>query len=281
MPKHYIITSTDENPLYYTFLPTIYQMWKNHIPDCHIVVGYIGNKTTDDKFVQRLGMFCDELASFPHIENMHPGCQAKTTRLFLASSYPNAICTIVDIDQYLLDFQWFKQKTAPALNNNKFISIGHNHYFGTQHVGKFPMSFTTASGQIWKKIVNRQNLQYYQWFKHISNLPNPIDNKENPSNPFNKFSDESLLRYLLERHPDQDFIKSVWVKQEREDEIWGRMKCSRRVDRGYWREFKPELLAKNYYIDSQPLRPFHKYFNYLVPLLNYMGIKGNKDQLFF
>ena len=279
MPKHYIITSTDENPLYYTFLPTIYQMWKNHIPDCHIVVGYIGNKTTDDKFVRRLGTFCDELVSFPHIENMHPGCQAKPTRLFLAATHTDGICTVVDIDQYLLNFDWFKQKISPALNNEKFVSIGHNHYFGTPHIGKFPMSFTTAPGSIWQRIVNRDNLEYLQWFNYMSNLPNLIDNKENPQNTFDRFSDESLLRYLLERHPDQDFIKSVWVKQEREDTK--RMKCSRRVDRGYWYEFKQELLAKNYYIDSQPLRPFNKHFNYLLPLLNYMDIKGSKDQLFF
>ena len=70
MPKHYIITSTDENPLYYTFLPTIYQMWKNHIPDCHIVVGYIGNKTTDDKFVMELRLSENSQYSAEQLEAM-------------------------------------------------------------------------------------------------------------------------------------------------------------------------------------------------------------------
>ena len=121
--KHYIVTSTDENPLYYTFLPTVYQMWKKYIPDCIVVVGYIGNKTHKDPFVKRLAELCDKLHLFKHIKNMHPGCQAKPTRLFLAAKYTDGICTVVDIDQYLLNFDWFKQKISPVIEDNKFVSI--------------------------------------------------------------------------------------------------------------------------------------------------------------
>lgn len=271
MTKHYIITTTNKNELYFTFLPTVYKMWKIYIPNCIFVLGYIGNDNEDDIFIKHLKKFCDKLHIFKNIPNMDSGCQAKTTRMFLASTYLNDICTVVDIDYYLLNLEWFNKKIKPAFTDNKFVSIGHNHYFGTPHIGKFPMCLTTAPSNVWKKIININNLDYNNWFNYISNLPDPIDYKENPQNIFNKFSDESLLRYFLNKHHEQDYIKNIWIKQEREDSKC--MKCSKRIDRSYWNEFQLELLNQNYYIDSNPLRPFNKYFNYIVPILKKINIK--------
>jgi len=41
MTKHHIITTTNEIDTYYTFLPTVYRMYKKHLPDCVFVLGVI------------------------------------------------------------------------------------------------------------------------------------------------------------------------------------------------------------------------------------------------
>ena len=278
---HYIVSCTNENPIYHTFVPTVYQMWKILIPECKFILGYVGNKEKDDPFVKRLSEFCDELHCFKLIPGVTEGCQAKTTRMYLATLYNTNVCSILDIDQYVLNVKWFLDKIKPSFTEKKFVAIGHNHYYGTPDNGKFPMAYSSAPSDIWKKIINPKNLSYTSWFEYISNLPNPIDNKENPKNVFNRFSDESLLRYLLERHEDREFIKNVLIKIEREDVPPRQHFCTRRVDRGWWNKLDLNLLKQNYYIDSNPLRPFNSNFNHIAPILQYLKIKGNKKDLFF
>ena len=61
--KHYIVTTTDHNPLYYEFLPGVYKMWKKHNPDCIFVLGYIGPYDENHDIVKKLKKYCDELTS--------------------------------------------------------------------------------------------------------------------------------------------------------------------------------------------------------------------------
>lgn len=280
--QHYIITTTNENELYYKFLPTVYKMWKNYIPNCIFVLGVISDKDETSEFIKRCKNFCDKFYLFKTIKDINDGIQAKTTRMFLASLFDTNICTVVDIDFYILNKEWFLNNINECFTDNKFISIGYNIYKNTPHYGKFPMAMTTGPGYIWKKIINNENLDYYQWIEYLTKLKNPIDNKENPKNTFYNFSDESVLRYFIIRHKDPNFIKSIWINKEREDVRPGStMRCNKRIDRSEWHLLDLNNLNNNYYIDSQPLRPFDKYFINLLPLLNKMGIKGTKNELFF
>ena len=193
--------------------------------------------------------------------------------MWLCSLYEDNICTNVDIDQYLLNFDWFKNKIKEA-NNDKFVCIGHNMYLNTEHTGKWQMSFTTAKSTIWKKIINPNSLKFQDWINKNKIISDPIDNKESLSLPFTKFSDESLLRYFVVKHPNSNFISNVLHKENRED---GQLlKCKKRVDRGWWYRFNINLLHNNYYIDSQPLRPFNKNYLHLKPLLMFIGIDNKK-----
>ena len=280
--NHYIITTTNENELYHTFLPTVYQMWKNYIPECTFVLGVVSDKDESSFFIKRCKQFCDKIYIFKTIKDIDIGIQAKCSRMYLASLFNNNICTVVDVDFYVLNKEWFLNKIKESINNNKMVSIGYNLYKNTPHYGKFPMAMTTAPGFIWKKIINDNKLEYDEWFENLSKLENPIDNKENPKNSFYRFSDESVLRYFLVRHIDQNFIKNVWINKEREDVRPGStMRCNKRVDRSEWHLLDLNKLNDNYYIDSQPLRPFDKHFMYIIPLLKKMNIKGTKNDLFF
>jgi hypothetical protein len=279
--KHYIITSTNEIDTYYTFLPSVYQMWKKKIPNCTFVLGFVSDRTEDDKFTQRIKSFCDEFYLFPRIPEIETGVQAKTTRLYLSTLYNDEICTFVDIDQYLLNFDWFFNKIKDAFEDNKFVAIGANGYEYTDDTGKWPMPYNTAPSSVFKNIVNYNNIDnYVSWFNSYKIIENPIDNKESVMNPFSKFSDESLLRYIMIKHPDQDFINKVWLKKDRED--YFKMVASRRIDRGWWEQsYNKENLYNHFYIDSFPLRPFNKFSNYLIPILEYLNLDLSTDKIFF
>ena len=48
------------------------------------------------------------------------------------------------------------------------------------------------------------------------------------------------------------------------------MRCNKRVDRSEWHLLDNNKLQNDYYIDSQPLRPFDKNFIHILPLLKKM-----------
>ena len=64
MVKHYIIATTNEINTYYSFSPTVYQMWKKHIPECIFVLGVISDKREGDPFVERAKEFSDDFHLF-------------------------------------------------------------------------------------------------------------------------------------------------------------------------------------------------------------------------
>lgn len=276
--KRYICTSTNYNPLYYEFLPTVYKSWKIHMPECKFVLAFIDdrNDKSDNKFIERLKEFCDELIIFNTINNISSGILAKISRMWLCSLYGNNICTNVDIDSYLLNLDWFKNITKDA-NNNKFITTARNMYNLTPHKGKWQMSLTTAKSFIWKKIINPNNYNFDNWIKWNCNLKNLIDNKEPINIPFNSFSDESLLRYYVVKHPDKEFIVRTVQHMDREDCVsnWSILRCLKRVDRSYWGDFSIKLLNEGYYIDSNPLRPFNKNKEKIKPILKFIGLNIN------
>ena len=272
MSNHYIITATNYNPLYYEFLPSVYKMWKKYYPNGKFILGFIDDREyKNNDFIKKIKQYCDRLVIINTVNGVESSILGKISRMWLCSLYDDNICTNVDIDQYLLNFDWFQNKIKEA-NNDKFVCIGHNMYKNTPDTGKWQMSFTTAKSNIWKKIINPNNLNFQNWINKHKVIDNPIDNKESLSNLFSNFSDESLLRYFVVKHPEPSFIYNVLHKENREDGYL--LKCTKRVDRGWWHKFDINLLNNNYYIDSQPLRPFKNNYLKLKPILRYIGIDG-------
>lgn len=278
--KIYIITTTNEIDTYYSFLPTSYHSWKRIFPNCVYVLGLITNKDVDSDFVKR----CKELSDICHVlkplENVESGVQAKTSRMYLSTLYEDNICMIVDIDYYLLKFDFVYDNIRPVFDEDKFVTVANNAYDGTPDEGKWQMTLTTARSSIFKKILNPKDLNYKDWFESYRNIDNPIDKKESIGNKFGNFSDESLFRYLMVRYPDQEYIKNIWVKQNRPD--FKNYKAEFRIDRDWWdkscNKFK---LREGYYIDCQPLRPFDLNANKMKMILEYIGVNTSDENIYF
>jgi len=275
MVKHYIINSTNEIEEYIEFVPSCYQMWKKYL-DCIYVLAFITDRDKSDPLVKRVSEFCDELYLFKPIDGIHTGIQAKTIRMWLATQFGEDVCTLTDIDQYLFDYKWLMECIKPAFEDHKFVAIGHDVYYGTKDEGKFPMYYTSGSSSLFKRIINHEEIDnFVNWFNRFREIKDPIDNKETIGPVFSDFSDESLLRYLIVNHPDQDFIKECIVKKNREK--CEKYKCFDRLDRSvpYKIEHKEsfEKLVGVYKLkDCNPLRPFNKYFIENKGILDYFGL---------
>lgn len=292
--KIYIITTTNEIDTYYSFLPTSYHTWKKIFPNCVYVLGLITPKSDDSDFVKRCRELSDICYTFKPLTNVESGVQAKTTRMYLSTIFNDIhtqkddtetlskdnVCMIVDIDYYLLRFDFVYDNIAPAFTDDKFVTVANNAYDNTPDEGKWQMTFTTAKSSIFKKLLNPNNLNYEEWFNSYQVIKDPIDRKESVGNKFSNFSDESLFRYLMVKYPDQDYIKNIWVKQNRPD--FKEYKAALRIDRGWWgKSYDKFKLKEGYYIDSHPLRPFDLHANKLKPLLEYIGVDTSDENIYF
>ncbi len=277
--KHYLITSTNEIDLYIEFVPSTFQMWKKNL-DCIYILCFVTDRNHDDPLVKRLSQFCDEIYLFKPIKDIHTGIQAKAIRMWMASQFGENVSTLTDIDQYLFDFNWLKNIIKPAFEQDKFVEIGHNAYWHTKEDGKFPMYYTTSPSYIFNKIINPKNINNFEdWFLQFQNIKDPIDGQEHIGSNFYKFSDESLLRYLIEKNPDKEFINNVILKVVRPD--FKLMKASRRLDRSCWPQTKLtfQILEKTKYLDCNPLRPFNKNVQHILPVLEWMNLNISKENI--
>ena len=200
--------------------------------------------------------------------------------MYLSTLFENNICLITDIDYYLLNKDWFLEKIKQTIENGKFTTIGNNGYYNTTESGKWPMYYNISPSNIFKKIINPDNLDYTSWLNLYKNIKDQIDGKESILNKFNKFSDESLLRYIVVRHRDQEFIKKIWIKQDLEDFV--RLKSGRRVDRGWWgHSCIPDKMKSGHYVDCFPIRPFNKRtLRHLRPVLDFLQLDVSPDKIF-
>lgn len=275
-----IITSTNENITYCEFAPIVYQMWKKYCPNSKFILGFISGKEKDSDMALKLKKCCDDFYFFKNHQSIESGVQAKVSRLYMSSLYDNKVTMIVDIDQFVFNFSWLFNKIKPAYNG-KFVSIGYNAYINTKDKGKWPMPYTVAPSNVLKRIINRNNIkEYHDWLNSILDLPDPIDNKESLKNNFDNYSDESTLRYMINRYPDQNYIKDIWVKVDREDAIEYN-RAHKRIDRWSWyNQFSINKLNNDYYIDCWPLRPFRKNFDKIKPFLQYLDLDLDEDKIF-
>lgn len=252
---HKIITSTNESNTYIQFWPTVAELWKNY--GYEPILAFITNRNKNDELVKNLEKF-GKVELFKPINKINSGNQAKITRLYL-STIQNCICTIVDIDAYLLNINEFN-KWIKNYESDKLLAIGGNAYLKSPEEGKFPMMYTTAHSEIFKKI--NPNNNSYNDLLNSWNLK-LIDNKENIFNEHNQFSDESLLRALIIKH-------KIKINNINRDDFVG-MKATKRLDRANWK-IDSDKLKSNFYIDCCPDRPLDK--KKMKPVFEHLNLKN-------
>tara|TARA_R110001592_G_scaffold281514_1_gene549050 strand:+ start:1285 stop:2106 length:822 start_codon:yes stop_codon:yes gene_type:complete len=266
-----IITCTNEKDLYIRFWPSMAQNWTKWYGIEKITCAVITDRDENDPVIQEMKKYGEIILIKPLKNIVTDDIQSKATRLFLATQYPDDYCIIADIDMYILNKTETWAKWFSHVEENKLLCISRNAPYSGTDIGKFPMAFTTATGSVWKEIVNPNNLTYIELFKSWYDM-NEHDSMEKVNQPFHQFSDESLLRGLISKWENYggkygyDHPRCIGI--ERED--WSGERAIRRIDRLYWNIDKALLESGGYY-DSQPVRPYNSHA--LKPILEYLNIK--------
>ncbi len=266
MAKYRIITTTNESSTYLNFWPSVAQMWEKHL-DCEVTLGFITSRKEEDALVKEMQRH-GNVVLFTPIQGIHTGNQAKVSRLYLSTIYPNELCIIVDIDMYLLNGEFFKEEWLKHVHEHKLLAIGGNAYYNSREEGKFPMCYTMGYSSVFQQLINPMKLAYNELINSWKGL-RVIDQKEAVDNKPERFSDESLLRALIKK---TGFTKIIHL--DREDFVG--MSATRRLDRVNWKIDKHRLITGDY-IDCAPTRPAN--YEQLTEVWKYLGLDMERVRL--
>ena len=200
-----IILSSDENITYYQFWPLAANAWKK-VFGVEPILYFVTDKSDDHPLIielKRHGLvilvkpFSDDRINIPI------AIQAKVVRMAHACTFGNETVMIGDIDNIPINPARFIRCLGKIPNpESKIVSFGANAYSRTADDGKWPMNYSVAKSETWKKVVNPNGLSWTDLLHSWCDLQNCIDGKESVNQLFPQFSDESLLRYLLNRCND-------------------------------------------------------------------------------
>ncbi len=270
-----ILLSTDDNPKFYSFWPTVSYHWKSLGYKVHLA--FITNLNENDELVKKIKLYGDNVFLFKPSNKYNIEIQSKLSRFYISKFFPNEISCILDIDFYTLDNHKHAEEivTSDVLNGNKIATLGYNAYTNysflndptnmNKGVYRFPACPSVAKGEkIFSLFSNNINLNFNDF----------IDNIQQNTKLDLKYikSDEELLLDLNIKRPQ--WINTNVIYNVREDFMGPNgqyhMWAQRRIDRGKKCNFDIDKLKKGYYIDLCPSRPYNK--KEIEFLLDYLKI---------
>ena len=270
-----ILLSTDDNPKFYSFWPTVSYHWQSLGYKVHLV--FITNLNENDELVKKIKSYGDTVFLLKPSNKYNIEIQSKLSRFYISKFFQDEISCVLDIDFYTLDNHKHAEEivTSEILNGNKIATLGYNAYTSysflnnTIHMNKgvyrFPASPSVATGKkIFSLFSENMNLNFCDF----------IDNIQQNTKLDLKYikSDEELLLDLNTKRPE--WVNNNIIYNIREDFIGANgqytMYASQRIDRGKKCNFDINKLKKSYYIDLCPSRPYNK--NEIYFLLDYLKI---------
>jgi len=262
---HKIIVSTNDDPEFFNLWEICYKSWKAFFPEVDVILNFVTSRTEDNEIVQHLKQW-GTVNLYPEIDGIPTPNLAKVSRMIESSKHGNNICMVNDIDIIPLQREYVENRML-YFKPDQILGIGKFSESFMQF--KFPMSYTTATGDVWKLVVNPHDLRYEDLVKSWIGL-SKFDNQESitnrPSTEFNLggFSDESLLRNLHSQ------VSGILNQIER-----GYDRYTEGVDRGAWHVLNREKLFNGEYIDSHLIRPLSKNIDKIQPLIDYIVYVAN------
>jgi hypothetical protein len=255
-----VFISTNEHPLYIQFWPVVATMWRKLGKDP--ILALVTNKPEEEwEWMKEFG----EVVQFPVRVDIPAGNWAKLARWRIYYKYPEDIGMVSDIDMLPISEEYFSSY-PDEWDESKLLIKGYDAYGGGRD-RKFPGCYMIARGDIWKEIINPNNLSQDEWVESLIGTQK-YDHKEDPSKAHSIFSEESLMRVAVYRwNPERNRIVP-------ESRPYGWPPIKTRICRSQW-VIDKNRLNKKMYIDCHSLRPLDKNINALMPIFNYFEI--NKD----
>ena len=247
-----VIVSSDDGEKFINFWPIVcksYQKFFNITPILALV-------TNEQTLVDKCSKY-GEVHRFEKNKDFPAANQAKLARFHLASTLKSVRCMIEDIDTIPLQVD-FIERILDKVDDNKINSVGHEVYEGGTSAGQFPVSNVTATGDLFKELLNPADLQFTVWLKHLSTMSR-VGSRENPKTIPTIFSDEGMIRMLIK---NQNFTNINKIKRDCEPQKdW--------IDRSWW-SIDEEKLNKGEYIIANFPRPFKQQEYDVKPVIKYI-----------
>lgn len=255
-----IVVSSDDSEFIQYWKIVVYA-WKKFFPEVLINLAFVTNRSEKDELVKEIRKYGDGVYLFPEVKNIPTANLAKMSRCVLCTQFENDVCMIEDIDTIPMQ-RYYTEFVVNKREKGKLLVHGQ---YGPPDVGKSPMSNLTAESNIWKEVINPENLEIDDLFKSWIDLK-IFDHKEDITGTY--FSDESLMRVLLSRW------NSNKIKIIKHHEI---PKVA--LDRSCW-NIDNNLLNNGVYQYANMLRPFNNYYDSMIPVVEYIfGSEMLKDDV--
>jgi len=270
-----ILLSTDDNPKFYSFWPTVSYHWQSLGYKVHLA--FITNLNENDELVKNIKSYGDTVFLFKPSDKYNIEIQSKLSRFYISKFFPDEISCVLDIDFYTLDNHKHAEEivTPEILNGNKIATLGYNAYINysflndttnmNQGVYRFPACPSVATGKkLFSLFSNNINLNFNDFIDNIQ--------QNTQLNLKDIKSDEELILDLNIRRPH--WINNNVIYNVREDFMGPNgqyhMWAQQRIDRGKKCNFDIDKLKNGYYIDLCPSRPYNK--KEIEFLLDYLKI---------
>ncbi len=258
-----VLVSCDDNPAFYGYWPLVGQAWKKLFPEIEVQLIFVTNRKPEDSLIceyRRWG----NVSILPELKCIPTANQGKLGRIYAASTFGKEVVMVNDIDMLPLQRAYYLDKLKYR-KSGELLTIGSDYYVGTPHEGKFPMVYTTAEGDVWKRLVNPRGGSWGEWLGSLKTI-RMADDIEDPFKPPNQFSDKSLLRALyMKRRAEEITIRRADVKPYITN-IY-----SNTISRPHW-HLDLEKLNRGEYIQSHMWRPLEGNKDKLKPMADYLGI---------
>lgn len=264
-----IILSCNEDPMYMEFWEPASQAYKKIFPNVDVHLAFLTNRTDEDPLVKHFRTL-GKVTLFRPVKGVQEFSQAKLIRFILAAQQGSDVCYIDDIDLFPLKKSFITDKTDRRPRRH-LLCVGGEVY---NNNGCYPVSQMTAEGYVWAKFINPNKLRYGALIRGYLEMPVMFDKREDLTIPLDfsrdsYFSDERFLRKLLHYNPVDKFEMVRGYSDF----------MAATLDRYDWKQFNQEKLNNHGYENAHGRRPYSKYKDDYVPLIEYINKNyGSTDQ---
>ena len=232
MILEYVLTATNDNPLYIDFIPIFIKTWNKLYPNVKVIIVLIANEIPE-KYLK----YKDNIILFEPINEIKTCFTSQIIRLF----YPcildsNDGILITDIDILPMNRTYFT-RNIQNYDNDKFIYYRENVCFNEQQIA---MCYNVATPKIWKDVFNINSKE---------DIINKIKNIYSENNTW--FADQITLF----KH-----IKNWKLKQTSFVRLNEKETKFKRLDRNTFDTNNIEtIISNNSFTDYHCLRPMSQY----------------------
>lgn len=243
-----VILSTNNNPMYIEFWPSISKAWTKLI-GIRPTLALIADKSVE--IDETLG----DVIRFEPIEGIPTSFQAQVIRLLLPAYFEDEVSILSDIDMLPINKEYFTN-SASHVPDDCFVVYRDGFYSRHGYNTVYPICYVAAKGKTFKEVFKIKDIKdipqiIKEWYANAE--PHPV--------AFGWICDERMLFEYLTHWKEKE-MRLVKLGQDIEHT---------RLSRLCW-GYDKDLLRKNFYNDAHLLRPYSIYKNECDELMRDLGL---------